>query len=375
MVWSNVGNNGENYSNMDDAGTITLDGANDLINVSEIQLTDLSVAVDNDTVQIVPVILPEDASIQTLTWKLKNGTGVGRIDSKGKFVPVKNGTVTLQAFAADGSYVESNVVTITISGQVLQAAELNYIKSGDFSVDGLIPAPWFGSDLSAVVNQIAVLNPIKIGSPWDYKLAQRISVPYEFKDLKYVLTFKAWADSDRVMSLDFEDGTGPLYNRYGNSTDPEANVTNDYTTPGESGWNLNLTTTPTVYKLHVVFDEMTELTNQDFSFFFAEALGKAYIDSVSLYSEDDLALIGATSSRTIKNASARIYPNPVNAQNELNVELSSANSEKVSVFNSLGQKVMEKISTGNIAKFNVAALPKGIYFVKLIDGTCLKFIR
>ena len=83
---------------------------------------------------------------------------------------------------------------------------------------------------------------------------------------------------------------------------------------------------------------------------------------------------GTQSKEELSANSMRVYPNPVGVGNELNVSLSSVNS-KVAIYNAVGQKLVEKVATGNIAKFDVGSLRKGMYFVRLSDGTSQKFIR
>jgi len=97
---------------------------------------------------------------------------------------------------------------------------------------------------------------------------------------------------------------------------------------------------------------------------------RVYVDSVALMTEADFALkVQATQANSLK-----VYPNPVGAGNELTVSLAMPDA-KVAIYNSLGQKLMEKTAIGYIAKFDVNSLPKGIYVVKLNDGTSQKFIK
>jgi hypothetical protein len=41
----------------------------------------------------------------------------------------------------------------------------------------------------------------------------------------------------------------------------------------------------------------------------------------------------------------------------------------------VGQKLMEKTANGTVAKFDVANLRKGMYFVRFTDGTSEKFVK
>jgi hypothetical protein len=69
----------------------------------------------------------------------------------------------------------------------------------------------------------------------------------------------------------------------------------------------------------------------------------------------------------------KVYPNPVGNGSYLIVELKA--NTKVAIYNAVGQKMVEKISTGNVAKFDVSSLRQGMYFVKTSDGNIHKFIR
>lgn len=376
MVWSNTGTVNENWQNMDAAGLITLEGVTDVIYIESIVLEDGEITADNDTLTLIPVVTPVDASIQDFNWTLTNVTGRANINSKGQIIPIMDGTVTVQALAIDGSWAESNVATITISGQRTMLDEVSYIRNGDLLMEedatGL-PEFWKGSNLTEIADGIAVCVPTEIGNPWDYKLAQRVYVPVEEKDRNYNLYFKAWSDEVRVLSLNFEDANSETnYDRYGYSTDPEAIVSDDYTSPGESAWTFELSTEPTNYHFHVTFTDMTETTNQDFNFFIAEALGTVFIDSVFLVSDEDLGSI-FTDIQARETSSMKVYPNPVGGSNVLNVVLSSPAMEEIAIYNVFGQKLIEIRSSQDYNSIDVSELAAGIYFVKTKDQS-VKFV-
>jgi len=69
----------------------------------------------------------------------------------------------------------------------------------------------------------------------------------------------------------------------------------------------------------------------------------------------------------------QLYPNPV--QTELTVSgILKANS-RVSIYNAVGAKMIEKTVSGTQAKFDVSNFRCGIYFVRFTDGSSLKFIK
>jgi len=187
-------------------------------------------------------------------------------------------------------------------------------------------------------------------------------------NVPYVLSFKSWASSDAPCVLDFEDTSGNNYNRYGSSTDTESK--------GRSEWNYTVTNDPKWFVFHVTFDQIVASTVQKIQWMLALSNSTIYLDSVLLVKQTEYDLLAnlPTGAKTIASSINKVYPSPVGNGNTLYVELSSAKTN-VAIYNAVGQKMMEKVSTGNIAKFDVSSLQKGLYFVKLSDGSTQKFIR
>ena len=128
---------------------------------------------------------------------------------------------------------------------------------------------------------------------------------------------------------------------------------------------------PTWITFHVVFDQYIDGEAQKVQFMHSLSNETIYMDSVLLIKDADLAL----SSHSLANAKSKVqlYPNPV--QNELTVSKIAVANSRVSVYNAVGQKLMEKTANGTQAKFDVANLRKGMYFVRFTDGTSEKFIK
>ena len=186
--------------------------------------------------------------------------------------------------------------------------------------------------------------------------------PNALPNVPYILSFVACADAERLVSVDFEDNGANNYNRYGTTTSP-------LSPDGKSQWDFTLTTTPTKYTFDVNFTGLTETSEQKLQFMFGVSDIKVYVDNIVLVTEADFVMDVAKDKMI---SQIKLYPNPV--VNELNVSLAKANTT-VAIYNAVGQKLSEKVSTGNIAKFNVSNLRKGIYFVKLSDGTSEKFVK
>ena len=369
MNWANAGAINENYGNMDDAGTITLKGATAAISVDAITLnTGGTITTDNGTLQMVSTITPTDATNQMLKWTVVNLTGKATVDANGLVKAIKDGTVSVKATSTDGMGAEA-MVDIVITGQVVTSLESSYVVDGIFATDGAPLSVWVSENLvsSTIVNGIAEIVPKAVKAapdtpaPWDNKFRQTLNVPFDLKDTEMIFTFKAWADADRILTVDFEDSKNN-YPRYGVSPNG---------IEGKSDWLINLTTEPTVFTFDVTFSAMLENAVQEMVFMGGMAEAKYYIDNVMLMTKADFALPNA---KSFNANSLKLYPNPIDGNNQLTVELASANV-KIAIYNAIGQKMMEKISTGNVAKFDVSSLQKGLYFVKLSDGTTQKFIK
>jgi uncharacterized protein YjdB len=98
-------------------GTLQITISNQLIPVTDISvnLPDglSSVNIEQGTIQLHATINPPDASNQTVTWSLINGTGQATISDSGLLTPLLTGTVTVSAVANDGSGI-TGVLIINI---------------------------------------------------------------------------------------------------------------------------------------------------------------------------------------------------------------------------------------------------------------------
>lgn len=75
-----------------------------------------TISTAGGSLQMAKLVSPGDATTQTVTWSVTNGTGKATISSTGELTAVSDGTVTVQATATDGSGVFGEAV-ITISNQ------------------------------------------------------------------------------------------------------------------------------------------------------------------------------------------------------------------------------------------------------------------
>ena len=364
--WANAGAINENWANMDDAGVIMFAGATEVIPVDKVKVAaGGTITTDNGTLQMVAVVEPADASSQSVKWTVENGTGRATINSKGILTGVVDGIVTVKAMATDGYFAEGKT-TVTISGQVVTMSEINYVKNGNFdnvTATGS-PVDW---NNGTVTDGVLTFGPAAVGvNQWDYSNLQQTHIPFELKDEDFVISFKAWADEPRTLPLVFEDAfnDGAQWDAYAYSADPGWS---------DKTWTVNLTTEPTIYTMDFNFSKMQETTVQNMNFQVAMSTAPIHLDSIYIVRKADLALV--TSARSLANAKSKVqlYPNPV--QTELIVSKIAVANSKVSVYNAVGQKLIERTANGNQAKFDVSNLRKGMYFVRFSDGSSEKFLK
>ena len=312
-----------------------------------------SITEDNGTLQMISKIEPEDADPRVV-WSVLNDDGEATISPTGLLKALKDGVVTVQAETPDRFLWAT--MDITISGQNYTWNERNYIPNGNFSE----PGSWFGN--LSVENGVAQLAPIQVyetaseAPVWNFT-----TIPYAKKDRNFIFSFKMWAEKNRSIHITMFD---KKVGTYGISTDAQS-------LGGQSEWTIeNIPTQPTWFTFHVTFPNMPEDCTQDLNFNVGLSEAKVYLDSVSLMTVEDYALKANKKSAN----SLKVYPNPVNESNELTVRIEAKN-EKVAVYNVNGQKLMEKMADGNIARFNVSNLVKGVYVIKLNNGTSAKFVK
>ena len=296
IVWANVGSVDQAWGNMDNCGLMTLDGYEPGNYVESVSIEDAVIDENNGMVQIVATVLPEDAASKKLTWSIENGTGRATIDDKGVVTAILDGTVTITAMAADGSY-EEDMCTVTISNQIVSFPEVNVIKNWVFDDvnDNGTAAIWGGwideaEKTTQVIDGVATMYPDQTNTStpddpqqWRYQFSQ--DMLHAMPDVEYEFGFVAWADEDQDdFPVDFEDIPGNNYTRYGATT-------SQWSGDGRSEWHIPITSIPTKYTMDVTFDQILENTNQKVQFMPGLITVDVYLDSVYLVSADDLALI------------------------------------------------------------------------------------
>lgn len=367
-VWANIGPDAEeSWVNMDKCGKVTLEGAQ-VIYVDEISISvDGDITEDNQTLQINTEILPEDATNKSVIWQILEGTTARvNISSDGVITPITDGVLIVSAF--DGTIIESNELTINISGQDVTEFEVSYLKNGDFDdfdEETLDPDIWNGG--STVVD--GVLNITNVNgqgvNPWDWTVSQSINIREELKDDPFLLKMKMWISEPDTFDVDIEL-SGDNYLRFGNTDWHESNNTENEL---RSQWRYVLNAEPTWYEMPInnwTWDSRPQV----FNLFAGLTNNTVYIDSVTLVRVADYDLIG-TGVEVNRLETFDVYPNPTN--DKLNINLSTPNA-KVVIYNSVGAMMEETVVNGNHHMFDVSRYTPGLYFVKANENV-VKFVK
>ena len=377
-VWAS--NLNGSWDTMDDAGKVTFADAVApvLVDAVIVTTTNGTITTNKGTLQMLATVTPANATNKGLYWTIVGGTAQVSMTPAGLISAASNGTVSVKASTTDGSYIDTEPVTVTITGQTpvkySEATwnEKNIIKNWNFSTDMTDWGGWV--DLASIptavvpasvdgVCQMVVANHADV---WRYQHNQ--SPLSAEADVEYTLKFKSWSTGTSPGVVNFESASnievvagGDKQVRYGVSPDPESN--------GSSEWNYTATVLPSWFTFHVTFDKIMETTVQKIQWMISKSDQTIFLDSVLLVKTEDIDIISEVS-KQLSN-SLKVYTQ----DNSLTVQLSSAVNTKIAIYNSLGQKMMEKVSTGNVVKFNVSNLRKGMYFVKLSDGSIQKFVK
>ncbi len=174
--------------------------------------------------------------------------------------------------------------------------------------------------------------------------------------------------SGAVYDVDFiDDNSKPIFSSHGDM---------DGTVPYMFGVTGGVLTSNGSFNITQRYNELG-LDNQLFTFdggghtdifsdaIFAADLNEMY-ENLFIWNKDQVCNRVPTSSEDLFTTSAKVYPNPV--QNELNIELPSdlGTDHIVEIFNQVGQLVYSGISNSNIkSSINLSGLSNGLYITKI----------
>lgn len=293
-VWANIGDQDESWSNMDDAGHVTFDGAEIEVYVESVSIEDAVIDENNGMVQIMSTVLPENADIRTLKWSISGGDGRASIDQNGVITGIIDGTVEVYAIAKDGSYME-DYCTVTISNQIVSLGEINLFRNGDFEdfdPESLSPYEWDGG-FQVVDGALYIPAPAGTANWWEGG-ARSNQTGFGLNPTdEYTFSFEIWAESPDTFYIDFEDPSND-YNRFGDSNHEFAAGLSDESPDGSSQWEFVTNTERTYYLIDeaLVFTRWQENTTEGFNLMGGKHdEGGVFVDNLILINNNDKALL------------------------------------------------------------------------------------
>lgn len=139
------------------------------------------ITTDGGTLQILATVLPVNATDNTYSWSVINGSGAGTIDNNGLLTATNNGTVTVKATANDASGVTASTI-ITISNQT--TASINDNSEIAISV---YPNPSSGIININTENHIQTVEILNISGQKVYESKQSINDVSHLKPGLYII--------------------------------------------------------------------------------------------------------------------------------------------------------------------------------------------
>lgn len=118
------------------SGSLVITITNQIVPVATITVAGAGgssiITTDNGTLQLIPSVLPENATNKSVSWSITNGSGQATINASGLVTAVTNGTVTARATANDGSGIYGTM-TITIASQLIPVTAITVTGAGGTS--------------------------------------------------------------------------------------------------------------------------------------------------------------------------------------------------------------------------------------------------
>ncbi len=110
--------------------SISISGAGNLTSIDTI----------GGTLQMSPIVLPVDATDDSVTWSINDGTGTGTIGSTGLVTAISNGLITVRATSVSNPSVSGTMVlTLTNQADVDMNTTLTDLTSDGITVMGFTP--------------------------------------------------------------------------------------------------------------------------------------------------------------------------------------------------------------------------------------------
>ena len=314
------------------------------------------------------------STIQSYTYELLTGTTVvPQITS----VTTTNASATYvisQATTLPGS---ATVTVTSANGSVISTYTVNFVVTGP-STNAPTPPARATSDVISLFSDAYTNIPVtEWSTPWDDSNIQDITLTGNAMKkinsgnfLGVQLANYVDASSMTHFHMDYYIDAG--VNLVGKVLNPK--WSNHAAQAGETS-ALLLTHLPTTTGSWVSIDvPLTSFAGAQsrealYQFLITSNLGSVYVDNIYLHKNTTMSSSSFTTSKV------KLYPNPT--ANVLNIE-ATGDIQRISVYNVLGQEVVNKQSNGTSVSLDVSGLNTGVYVIKtMIEGnvSSTKFIK
>jgi len=314
------------------------------------------------------------STIQSYTYELLTGTTVvPQITS----VTTTNASATYvisQATTLPGS---ATVTVTSANGSVISTYTVNFVVTGP-STNAPTPPARATSDVISLFSDAYTNIPVtEWSTPWDDSNIQDITLTGNaMKKINFGnflgVQLANYVDASSMTHFHMDYYIDAGVNLVGKVLNPK--WSNHAAQAGETS-ALLLTHLPTTTGSWVSIDvPLTSFAGAQsrealYQFLITSNLGTVYVDNIYLHKNTTMSSSSFTTSKV------KLYPNPT--ANVLNIE-ATGDIQRISVYNVLGQEVVNKQSNGTSVSLDVSGLNTGVYVIKtMIEGnvSSTKFIK
>ena len=317
------------------------------------------IASEKGTLQMYATIFPLDSWMESIRWSVLNQSGYASINQSGLLSAITNGTVKVIATTLDGTNI-SDSLEITISNQKAKPdLPIDFENISDLAWNVMNNSNNASWQFSLAPNPYKTrVNPSE--NVLRFNVTQQAGVsasisstafgPFSFNCANNIVYMSIRKHVKTVVGIKLEQSTdgGPdtMITATSNAVDVWQKLKFDFSACAGHTYQ-KMTIYPDVY---------------------------ATIKEGAVFYIDDILFpcLEVNGIPAIRNNLVNIYPNPVN--DILNVLLNSANT-KLTIYNSLGSKIVEKFAYENIVRIDVRNYAPGVYILKTGDGAVVKFIK
>jgi uncharacterized protein YjdB len=345
--------------------------------ITALTITGGSITTKGGTLQLSATYTPTDATFKVLKWKVDNSSFATIDSTKGILTAVANGTVTVTAYANDGSGV-SGTTTITISGQTPAVLVTGIAVAGEGGATTIATkggtlqmhanvSPDNANDTTFAwsVNNTAIAT-IDASGLLTAVTDGKVAVKATAHDASGIVGIDTITVSNQITLVTGIAVAGKAnattITTKGGTLQMQANVSPDNANDTTVAWSVDKAT---VASISTTTGLLTAVAN-----------GTVVVTATA----HDGSGIKGTATITVSgqnvgiaNVNAKqfsVYPIP--AQNVLNI--TNAVSQKIEILNMQGKVLISVKVTGDINQVNISNLKPGVYMVRNGDKVT-KFVK